>query len=326
MKKLQITLAILLISMVGLCQDVEQKQPKGKIYGTIFSNFHYLFGDENHYEGFELKRAYLGYKYQFDNNFSAKILLDAGNPGEDSKYEYTVFVKNAFLKWSKNDISLRFGIFTTNSFIEQQRLWNHRYVYQVFVTQYHFDNSADLGISFDYKFSKNFSFDASITNGEGYKKIQKNDKYKYSLGFSYKNKGFIARLYADISTKNDYDFKNEDILVRKEDPNEDQQSVLFFLGYKSEKFSVGGEYNNLSNFNFRRGENVDGYSIYSTYNFTKKQHIYGRFDNLSDSENNSLTTLILGYEISPISHIRISPNIRIVEDLNFFYLNLKIQF
>lgn len=324
MKKLQITLAILLISVVGLCQEVEQKQSKGKVYGKIFSNFHYLFGEENNYEGFELKRAYLGYKYQFDNNFSAKILLDAGNPGDNSKYEYTVFVKNAFLKWSKNDISLRFGIFTTNSFIEQQRLWNHRYVYQVFVTQYHFDNSADMGVSLDYKLSTNFSFDASITNGEGYKKNQKNDKYKYSIGLSYKNRGFIARLYTDIKTKDDYDYINNDD-SKIVDSRKDQYSILLFLGYKSEKFSVGAEYNNLSNFNFIKDQNVDGYSIYSTYKFTKRQHIYGRFDYINSDED-SLNTIILGYEISPISQIKISPNIRIIEKSKFFFLNLQIQF
>ena len=70
---------------------------QGSPHAKIFSNFNYDISssDNSTYKAFEVKRAYLGYGYQFADDFSAKITFDIGkNSGGSS---YTAFLKIAAL-------------------------------------------------------------------------------------------------------------------------------------------------------------------------------------------------------------------------------------
>ena len=60
---------------------------EGKPFGKVFTNFNH----DNDKNEFELKRAYLGYSYKIDDNFSTKITFDVGN--NESGSAYTTFLK-----------------------------------------------------------------------------------------------------------------------------------------------------------------------------------------------------------------------------------------
>ena len=64
----------------------------------------------------------------------------------------------------------------------------HQYGYSVYSTvklpnqfqdEYKFGSSADLGIAASYKISDLITIDATVINGEGYKKVNKDDALRY---------------------------------------------------------------------------------------------------------------------------------------------------
>ena len=106
MKKIILLLSTaLIISFNTIAQE-------GKPSMKIFSNFNYDMSadeDENAFKEFELKRAYLGYSYKIDENFSTKITFDVGN--NESGSAYTAFLKIASLKWNaSNNLSINVGM------------------------------------------------------------------------------------------------------------------------------------------------------------------------------------------------------------------------
>ena len=84
-------------------------KPSGKPYAKIFTNFHNGLSENNNNSEFQIKRAYLGYLYDLSTNFSTKIVFDIGNPTNSSKYERTAYVKNAYLTYHKNKLSVNFS-------------------------------------------------------------------------------------------------------------------------------------------------------------------------------------------------------------------------
>ena len=86
----------------------------------------------------------------------------------------------------------------------QEKFWGYRYAMKSFQDGYKFGSSADLGLSATYKFASWISADAIIVNGEGYKKIQKNDGLNYGLGVTLTPvKGLSVRLYGGLNESSD---------------------------------------------------------------------------------------------------------------------------
>jgi len=324
MKKIILTvLSVATLSLSLLAQEA----PKGKVTGKIFSNYHFQLNQSNANQGFELQRAYLGYSYKISDLFSTKVVLDMGNPSNGSKLERTAYVKNALVNFKKDNLSINFGLIGTTAFKVQEKFWGNRYLFKSFQDQNKFNTSADMGISASYKLAKGLSVDASITNGEGYKKLQQDNSYRYGVGLTYKMSDFTFRAYADMYQKDDN--IGPDL--------ENQNTVALFAGYKHDIFSIGAEYNMLSNYKFADKKNMNGFSIYSTVNISKKLNVFGRFDGLSskDDWNTKMdgNTIIAGLEFNPVKYVTISPNIQLfnpkadgADNISMAYLSVQIKF
>ena len=90
MKTKLLTLITLLLCVFQV--NAQQGKPSVK----VFSNFNYDMNPEEgetEFKEFELKRAYLGYSYSMDENFSTKITFDVGS--NDGGSAYTAFLKIA---------------------------------------------------------------------------------------------------------------------------------------------------------------------------------------------------------------------------------------
>ena len=122
MKKI---LTVLTLSVMGL-SAMAQGQPSA----NIFSNFNYNLSEEdNNFKAFEVNRAYLGYAYEFSDEFSTKITFDMGNNSAGSAY--TAFLKIASLSWKANEnININFGMIGTKNFKFMEKTWGHRYIYK----------------------------------------------------------------------------------------------------------------------------------------------------------------------------------------------------
>ena len=303
--KMKCILAGMMLACMGItaqAQDAKTDEPKGKAIVQVFGNFHTGFGAENDDRGFELERSYLGYEYKLNKGLSVKGVMDIGKSNDVSDYQRIAYIKNAMVSWKSGNLTLNGGLISTTQFNFQEKFWGYRYIMKSFQDQYKFGNSADLGISATYKFADWLSADAIIVNGEGYKKVQKNDGLNYGLGTTLTPaKGLQVRLYGGI---------NESC----EQGKENIVNMAAFVGYKCDKFSIGAEYNKMWNASYKDGQDQYGYSVFASAKLDKKTEVYARLDDLCSNDDwnkaKDEQAAILGAQFKLGKYVKIAPNFR----------------
>ena len=232
MKRILISvfLAAICLSSFGQKQEEKKKfQIKGQPIVTVFANYHAGIGNANKESGFALDRAYLGYQFSLTEKLSGKVVFDMGSTKvSGSDLERVAYIKNAMLSWKTGNFTLDFGLIGLEQFNVQEKFWGYRYIMKSFQDEYKFGSSADMGILGKYKFTKWLSADITISNGEGYKKLNGDNKYRYAVGATILPvKNLTIRTYYDLASKN-----------IEGDETKDQQNLAFFAGYKHELFSI----------------------------------------------------------------------------------------
>ena len=294
-----------LLASIGIAtqaQDTKTEEPKGKAIVQVFGNFHTGLGAENDDRGFELERSYLGYEYKLGNGLSVKGVMDIGKSSDVSDYQRIAYIKNAMVSWETGNLTLNGGLISTTQFNFQEKFWGYRYIMKSFQDEYKFGSSADLGISVAYRFADWISADAIIVNGEGYKKIQKNEGLNYGLGVTLTPvKGFQIRLYGGLNECG-------------EEGKRDTGNLAAFAGYKHEKFTIGAEYNYMMNASYNEDADQSGYSIFAYVNLPKEISLYVRFDDLySKNDWNKVkdeSAAILGIQFKLGEYVKIAPDFR----------------
>jgi len=316
MKKL-FTIALVIAGM-----NLAHAQSTGKVHGKIFSNFNYNTSDEA--AAFEISRAYLGYKYKYNDQWSVKVTLDVG--GADT-YARTAYLKVAALKWKATDkLTVNIGQVGLKQFKTQEKNWGYRYIAKSSQDRYKMGTSADMGFTADYKLSDMLAVDLTVVNGEGYKKDQADSNLKTGFGLTVKaTDALTLRVYTDAVAKSDVDSTSY--------PS--QNTVALFAGYKGDAFRLGAEYNTQT-----AHKNVDGgdyeiISAYGTYYVNDQVGAFARYDVVScdeggyDGKNGDY--LIAGLEYRPVKGVSISANVQgyTPEDgdaENSVYMNLQYKF
>ena len=294
-----------LLACIGInaqAQDTATVEPKGKAIVQVFGNFHAGFGEQNNNAGFELERSYLGYEYKLDDGLTVKGVMDIGKSKSVDDYHRIAYIKNAQVSWKKGNLTLNGGLISTTQFNFQEKFWGYRYIMKSFQDEYKFGSSADLGLSVAYKFADWISADAIVVNGEGYKKIQKNDGLNYGLGVTLTPiKGFQIRLYGGLNESG-------------EEGKKDIANIAAFMGYKHEKFSIGAEYNQMWNASYKDGADQNGYSIFASVKLSKVADLYARYDDLYSNDDWNIAkdeaAAILGAQFKLGKYVKIAPNFR----------------
>ena len=304
MKKVKFIVAsIAIASCISVkAQQSTKEEPKGKAIIQVFSNFHTGFGQNNDDRGFELDRSYLGYQYDLGKGLQVKAVMDVGQSDDVNDYHRIAYIKNAQITWKTSNWTLNGGLIYTTQFNMQEKFWGYRYIMKSFQDLYKFGSSADLGISAAYKFSDWLSADAIVVNGEGYKKIQKNDGLMYGLGATLTPvKGLSMRVYYGLNEGADNNKENK-------------QNLATFIGYKGDSFSIGAEYNLYKNDGNVKGNDMSGFSIYGTTNLSKNTSIYARYDNLSSKDNwneaKEESAWMAGVQFKIGKYVKLAPNFR----------------
>lgn len=340
-KKVLIGALALFLGFSAVAQE-EAFKPSGKANGKVFFNYSYDMTDgEEKESGFEIKRAYFGYDYNIAKGLKASITLDVGK--NEGGSDYTAYLKKAQLEWKASSaVKVALGMISTVQFKEQEKFWGYRYILKSYNDQYGLGTSADLGIKANFKLNDNFSANAFIINGEGYKKIQDEDgNQKYGANLIFKHKGLIAKVYADAAPNkvDDGNGGEEDVTV---------SALAAFVGYKfSDHFRLGAEYNKLNNgtkySKAAKDRDLEGYSFYSTYTFDKKWEVFGRYDYLTSNKlegadekwniaknGGAITT---GVQYAPVKGVKMALNYRNFnfkssdnEDQSQIYVNFEFKF
>jgi len=298
----------------------EKLKPIVQVFGTASYDF------ENERYSYGFGRAHLGFQYQFNEDWSAKIIIDRGRPTkiaditvedyygnilniQDASNEgsyYTMFLKFASLKWQINKHwSIEGGSVLQNHYITQERFWGLRYVAQTFQDLYWKIPSADLGFITRFKANDVFGFDLAVTNGEGPRVNQdKEGKVKLAVGIDVNpSKKIQTRAYGHI--------RNSDMT----DAGTEQMASVFCGVRPSEKFRIGGEFNYMKNLNYTKEIDSYGISLFSVYRIREKTEVFARYDRLMykfpsqiNFNGNDGNTFIGGVSYSPLKGINLSVN------------------
>ncbi|MGQ1889723.1 porin [Thermophagus sp. OGC60D27] len=329
-----------LFLLVGICLVLIQTKaqesltkdefhPSGKVYGRIFTNFNTSLKGPDKQTAFEVRRAYLGYKYLISPEFSAEIKLDIGSPN-DAEYSlqrrFGYFKTAAIYYQPIENLQLTFGLQDVMQFKQQEKFWNRRYIVRPFMDIYSFGPSADIGIKAIWD-RKLFNLDIAFFNGEGYSSLQNDNTFKAALGLTvFPAHRWTVRIYGDLSSKSIH-----------------QSTAVMFVGYSHDLFSLGGEYAMHWNRDFRENHNVNGYSIKSDAKILPRTKIFLRYDkidsNILEGEStpwnlaNDESALTTGIEYIPITNIRIAanyqdhyPQARNMDMVAAFFLNIEASF
>jgi len=309
--KIQFTLiGLLFITISSIGQEIKADfKPSGNPFFDVHWNYHAdLTEDATQNSEFELKRAYLGYAYKFSKNIFVKINVDVGS--NDGGSDYTAYLKAAQLDWKvSSGVKLSMGLIGMKQFKVQEKFWGYRYIFKSFQDQNGFGSSADLGINAEFKLTSNLLANFTISNGEGYKKVQDadgNQKVGASMVFTPVD-GLTTKIYADSQ------------------PSEDSEAIStfsLFAGYKLSDWRLGAEFNKMNNgkkySSPAQDHELDGFSFYSTYIISKKVEIFARFDQLGSNNLAGETEawniskdgnqIIAGLQVAPIKGLKFALN------------------
>ena len=319
MKKTTLLLSCALLISMNI--NAQEGKPSMKIY----SNFNYDISaeeGEQAFKEFELKRAYLGYSYKIDDKFSTKITFDVGN--NESGSAYTAFLKIASLKWNaSNNLSLNFGMLGSKNFKFMEKTWGRRYIEKSAQDKYKWANSADLGVTADYKISENISLDAQILNGEGYKQVQStNGLFRGGLGLTYSlGDNLKLRLHQDIIPRSSY-----------EEVNVSQTITTAAIAYSTDWMTIGGETNMMQNANNIEDAEKNLMSVYGSLKLSDNYTFFARHDDATETDQEGSYT-IYGIERNMAKGVTIALNMQSWTDAaegseaeQTLFLNLEYKF
>ena len=258
---------LLVIYFAAICQLLSsQAVMKGKPIVEIFTDFHYNLDDTSKTTGFGLNRAHIGYNYTPAGNFSALIILNIGSPDdlpEGAVPKRYAFFREASVAYTRDKLTVNFGMVSTRIFDFQQGFWGKRYLGPEFQATYGYGSVADLGIVMDYRLSDIMKIDLSLLNGKGYTNIQPDNSLKAAMGFTITTPNKVAvRLYGDIMR-----------------PFGTWQSTLIaFAGFKNKFMSLGAEASYKNNLDLTKGHNAWGISATGSVYLNEKSEVFARYD------------------------------------------------
>lgn len=321
----------------------EEFKPNGRAFGKVFFNYNYDFTEgATQRNTFMLQRAYLGYKFNFSKNISAKITIDGARLSNASAF--TVFLKHAQLDWRVADpVKLSIGVIGLKQFDTQEKFWGFRYIFKDFQDEFALGTSADLGINAEIKIFESLTANVFILNGEGYTRIQDNmGRMKAGGNLIYKPvKGLVLKGYYDI-----YGGKIQinDSVSRD---TTSVQTIAFFAGYGTKKFRVGAEVDlqldGKKYYQQAANHDILGLNVFGIYVINKHFEVFANWlkfktNKVGDAEktwNNDQDGNILlgGIQYSPVKGVKMAANYRafIFDDpdittASFFFLNFEFAF
>jgi hypothetical protein len=323
-------------------QGDSEFKPSGKVWGLAFTDFFWkaagdtaTWASRAEYSGvpkdvyaFALRRAYLGYDYQWSPIFSASVILEGNDGITATRGDRTVTIKSLHARWKDiyPNADLLIGQIPTFAYtFIIEKVWGYRSVEKTIMDQRGLRSSSDLGVSLMGKLESlgMTGYNIMIANGAGTKPedLTQNGKHKIYSGEFYTyllDKKLVLDLYADYLTG----LNDHTVLTLKG-----------FAGLQLPALTVGAEvFSFTQNKNKPDGKDTKtfGYSVFARAPIVKdKLTVFARYDSY-DPDNAyrqqdapstyqgsnmfrhySEHAFLAGFDFAPHKSVHIMPNISI---------------
>ena len=202
-------------------QEEEEKEDDGlpdwlkrlKISGLAFGDFYWFASDHNPelegQNGFWFRRIYLTFDYNVAKDFDFRLRFEANSAGSplDPPFRMDPYVKDAWIRWSPGDHMLFFGLSSTPTWDDLEKIWGYRDVEKTPLDLQRMGSSRDFGLTFRGKLgrAKNFQYYVVVGNGAGARSETNRGKAAYGA-FAYTPGDFFFQVYGDYNNLDDGDF------------------------------------------------------------------------------------------------------------------------
>ncbi len=321
MKRNMIILGLLVLVNPRFYSQAEKEEPKGRVIGEFFGDFYYkvqgdtgsLLQGSGQYQqtakkanGFEVRRFNLGYEYDFNSTFSARLMLE-GNDGFTipSKDTRGVYIKYAYFQWNNvfTGSNLIFGAQSTPSFsVFTEKIWSYRMVEKTILDFRKHASSNDVGVSLSGKIVSDINYYLMVGNGRSTSVENNNYKRFYgSIHGSFLDKKLLFQVYGDYERQSDESYN---------------YILKGFLGFQHDRVTAGVEPYNLIAMNEASDTKqlVLGITFFARGSIIKdKLNGFYRMDLYDDDINTDTgykeTFMVFGVDYTPLKNIDIIPNI-----------------
>ncbi len=330
MKKILLSAVFSVALSIGFINAQEAKReefkPNGKVLGEVFGDYYYMIkGDtlENGVggynkkhkgdNGFSIRRFYLGYKYNFSEKFTAKLMFEGNDDNLLTNGKRSVNIKYAYVRWRNifSGSDLIIGAQSTPTWSRfTEKIWGYRSVEKTILDYWKQGLSNDLGVSLSGNIVSDGTVRYNFMVGNGAAQKPEFDIFKKvygSVNARLLNKRLLLELYGDYE---------------QQEFSEDKFTVKGFVGFQNDKLTVGIE-PFIKQQSQMVGENIKmNGSTFMARGTIIDQKLFGFakldvFKN-SDNTNEYLEFSVFGIDYQPVKGVHIMPNVWVT---NYNFLN-----
>jgi hypothetical protein len=153
-------------------EPADKPEASFRISGLVYADYYYVA--ENHREelegrnGFWLRRVYLTYDHTLAKAFTLRVRLEANSEGDfESTGIQAVYLKDAWLRWSRGGHALTFGLSPTPHIEFVEAFQGYRSIEKTPFDLYRWDTSRDMGLAWQGRFGRTQATSAALSFGNG---------------------------------------------------------------------------------------------------------------------------------------------------------------
>ena len=289
---------------------------EGKFSALLFGDAYWMAANHDStledMNGVWIRRFYLTYDYTFDEAWSARLRLEANQPGDfETAGTISAFMKDAYLKYTRGTHAGLIGIQPTATLVTYEDVWGYRAVEKVPVELQGFGSSRDAGIGLQGDFGEGGKVGYHIVAGDGNSVNAETNSKKKIMGALHVRPvdHLILEGYADYEDRVD---------------SGDRVTYFGFGGWQADHLRAGVQYAKQT----RRetGEDIDLRIVsgFVAAGVTEKMWLFGRVDRNLDPnlqgpsiayipfapvEN---TFFILGADFAMTEGVNLMPNVEVI--------------
>ncbi len=145
---------------------------EGKFSALLFGDAYWMAANHDStledMNGVWIRRFYLTYDYNFDDAWSARLRLEAQQPGDfETAGTISASMKDAYLKYTRGTHAGLIGIQPTPTLLTYEDVWGYRAVEKVPVELQGFASSRDVGIGLQGEFGEAGKVGYHVVAGDG---------------------------------------------------------------------------------------------------------------------------------------------------------------